>query len=116
MNWLEVGRLEEIPRLGARVVRTAFGDIAVFRTAEDEVFALRDRCPHKGGPLSQGIVYDKRVACPLHNWVISLESGAATGPDSGCTRRYSVKVETGTVYLSAELANEGSPTMSAAAC
>jgi nitrite reductase (NADH) small subunit len=101
MNWLEVGDLEEIPRLGARVVRTAFGDIAVFRNAGDEVFALRDRCPHKGGPLSQGIVYDKRVACPLHNWVISLESGEATGADHGCTHAYEVKVDAGRVFLRA---------------
>ena len=99
MSWLEVGELEEIPRLGARVVRTAFGDIAVFRTADDEVFALRDRCPHRGGPLSQGIVYDRRVACPLHNWVISLESGEATGADHGCTRAFEVKVDGGRVYL-----------------
>jgi nitrite reductase (NADH) small subunit len=99
MNWLQVGELEEIPRLGARVVHTAFGDIAVFRTADDEVFALRDRCPHRGGPLSQGIVYDRRVACPLHNWVISLESGEATGADHGCTRAFEVKVDGGKVYL-----------------
>jgi nitrite reductase (NADH) small subunit len=108
MNWLEVGDLEEIPRLGARVVRTVFGDIAVFRTAGDEVFALRDRCPHKGGPLSQGIVYDKRVACPLHNWVISLESGEATGADHGCTRAFEVKVDGGRVYLRAGR-GEGQP-------
>jgi len=99
MNWLEVGALEDIPRLGARVVRTAGGDIAVFRTADDQVFALRDRCPHKDGPLSQGIVFDRRVACPLHNWVIALDSGEATGPDSGCTRTYAVKVEDGRVYV-----------------
>ena len=102
MSWLEVGDLGEIPKLGARVVRTAFGDIAVFRTADDEVFAVRDRCPHKGGPLSQGIVYDKRVACPLHNWVISLESGAATGQDSGCTKSFKVRVESGRVFIAAD--------------
>ncbi len=99
LQWMEVARLDEIPRLGARVVRMSQGDIAVFRCADDAVFALDDRCPHKGGPLSQGIVYDRRVACPLHNWVIALDSGAATGPDSGCTRRHQVKVENGRVYL-----------------
>ena len=101
MNWLEVGDLEEIPRLGARVVRTAFGDIAVFRTAGDEVFALRDRCPHKGGPLSQGIVYDKRVACPLHNWVISLETGQAQGADKGSVATYPVDLAQGRILLDA---------------
>jgi nitrite reductase (NADH) small subunit len=98
-DWVEVGRLDDIPRLGARVVRTEAGDVAVFRTADDQVFALRDRCPHKGGPLSQGIVYDRRVACPLHNWVISLETGEATGADTGCTRAYAVRIEAGMVFL-----------------
>lgn len=106
MNWIEVGSIDDIPRLGARVVHSRDGDIAVFRTADDQVFALRDRCPHKGGPLSQGIVYDRRVACPLHNWVISLETGAATGPDTGCTNRYTVKVEAGRVLLAQPQAAE----------
>jgi nitrite reductase (NADH) small subunit len=84
------------------VVATSAGNIAVFRTRADEVFALLDRCPHKGGPLSQGIVYDRRVACPLHNWVIALDTGQATGPDSGCTRRFPVRVAEGRVLLSLE--------------
>ena len=98
-SWLEVGRLDEIPRLGARVVRTAQGDVAVFRANDDRVFALDDRCPHKGGPLSQGIVFDHKVACPLHNWCIELHSGCAVAPDEGRTGSYPVKVEHGTVYL-----------------
>lgn len=98
-EWVEVGRLEDIPRLGARVVRTTEGDIAVFRTATDEVFALLDRCPHKGGPLSQGIVFDRRVACPLHDWVVHLDSGNAQAPDVGCTRRFDVRIEAGGVLL-----------------
>ncbi len=102
MSWIEIGHINEIPQLGSRVVKTRLGDIAVFRNAEDEVFALLDKCPHKGGPLSQGIVYDRRVACPLHNWVISLESGAATGPDTGCTNRFPVKLEEDMVFLSLE--------------
>ena len=94
-NWIEVGRLEDIPRLGARVVRTEAGDVAVFRTAGDEIFALRDQCPHKKGPLSQGIIHGKRVTCPLHNWVIELENGQAVAPDEGCTGVYPVKIEAG---------------------
>jgi nitrite reductase (NADH) small subunit len=99
MNWVDLGELEAIPRLGARVVRSPGGDIAVFRTADDRVFALNDRCPHKGGPLSQGIVHGERVTCPLHNWVIDLASGEATGPDTGCTHSYVVRVERGRVCL-----------------
>lgn len=93
-------KLEDIPRLGARVVRTARGDIAVFRNAEDEVFALEDRCPHKGGPLSQGIVFGRRVACPLHGWTVELQDGCAVAPDKGCAKRFPVKVTAdGTVTI-----------------
>lgn len=98
-NWIEVGPLEEIPRLGARVVRTEDFDIAVFRNASDQVFALKDQCPHKQGPLSQGIVHDGKVTCPLHNWKIELASGEAVAPDEGCTNTYEVKVENGTIML-----------------
>jgi len=98
-QWKAVCTLEDIPRLGSRVVKTARGDLAVFRTGEDRVFALYDRCPHKGGPLSQGIVSGDRVACPLHGWLIELESGGAVAPDQGCVRRHETRVEAGRVYL-----------------
>jgi len=99
-DWIEVGSISDIPKLGARVVQTNDGDIAVFRNNSDDIFALRDQCPHKQGPLSQGIVADKTVTCPLHNWKISLESGDAQGPDEGCAGVYPVKLEGETIYLS----------------
>jgi nitrite reductase (NADH) small subunit len=99
-QWIQIGALDAIPRLGSRVVRTPAGDIAVFRTEHDEVFALDDRCPHKGGPLSQGIVHNRRVTCPLHNFVIELANGHAVAPDQGCTRSHPAKVENGVVWLS----------------
>jgi nitrite reductase (NADH) small subunit len=99
VQWVRVCSVDDIPLLGARVVTSARDDIAVFRNAEDEVFALADKCPHKGGPLSQGIVFGRKVACPLHNWNIQLEDGCAVAPDVGCTRRYPVKVEAGVVFL-----------------
>ena len=99
-EWIEVGTIEDIPKLGARVVKTSSGDIGVFRTADDEIFALRDECPHKGGPLSQGIVHGKKVTCPLHNWNIELDSGDAVSPDEGCAASYPVKIESGKVFLS----------------
>ncbi len=98
-NWKEVANLEEIPKLGSRVVEVEDGSIALFRTSDDQVFALRDACPHKQGPLSQGIVAGHTVTCPLHNWKIDLESGEALAPDEGCTNVYPVKVEAGVVYL-----------------
>lgn len=107
-DWVEVGKVEDIPKLGARVVRTDKGDIAVFRTADDSIFALRDECPHKGGPLSQGIVHGDRVSCPLHDWKILLHSGDAVAPDEGCAASYPVKVDKGVVTLSLT-PNEGCP-------
>ncbi len=103
-GWIEVGRLEDIPRQGARVVRAPEGDIAVFRTQNDEVFALADRCPHKGGPLSQGIVHGRRVSCPLHDWKVHLDTGLAVAPDEGCAASYPVKVLDGRVLLSLKVA------------
>ena len=99
-EWIEVGTIEDIPKLGARVVKTASGDIGVFRTSDDEIFALRDECPHKGGPLSQGIVHGKKVTCPSHNWNIELGSGDAVSPDEGCAASYPTKIESGKVFLS----------------
>lgn len=99
-DWIDIGTIGDIPRRGARVVNTADGAIAVFRTADDEIFALRDSCPHKGGPLSQGIVHGKRVACPLHDWKIHLDSGLAVAPDEGCAARFPVSIVDGRIMLS----------------
>ena len=105
-DWKAICRIDDIPVLGARRVRRPAGvDVAVFRTADDRVFALLDRCPHKGGPLSQGIVFGEHVACPLHNWAISLVDGEARAPDIGCATRFAVRVEGGEVsLLASELA------------
>ena len=99
-DWTFICRIGDIPVLGARRVRRAAGtDVAVFRTENDRIFALLDRCPHKGGPLSQGIVFGEHVACPLHNWAISLVDGEARAPDIGCATRFAVRIEGGTVSL-----------------
>ena len=99
-NWIKIANLEDIPRLGARVVKHAGReDIAVFRTAQDQVFALHDKCPHKGGPLSQGIVHGDKVTCPLHGWNINLADGQAVAPDEGHTGCIEVKMENGEVFL-----------------
>ena len=99
-QWVEVGRLEEIPQLGSRVVKAPDGDIAVFRNSDDEVFALLNRCPHKGGPLSEGIVYGRTVACPLHNWCLELNSGQVVAPDEGCAPSYPTRVRDGVIFVS----------------
>ncbi len=98
-NWLEITSLDSIPVLGSRVVETDSVKIAIFRGKDDTVYAIKDACPHKNGPLSQGIMHGDSVTCPLHNWKISLKSGEALGADEGCTNVYDVKVENGMVFL-----------------
>jgi nitrite reductase (NADH) small subunit len=98
-TWHPIGDIADIPLRGARCVKTPQGKIAVFRTAENEVFAIEDQCPHKGGALSQGIVHAKAVTCPLHNWVISLETGKALGADHGAVRTIPVRNENGALSI-----------------
>jgi nitrite reductase (NADH) small subunit len=101
--WKEICHLQDIPVLGARRVQRDQGlDVALFRNDADQVFALLDHCPHKGGPLSQGIVFGQQVACPLHNWTIGLSDGQAQEPDHGCTPVFAVKVIDGKVHLLAD--------------
>jgi nitrite reductase (NADH) small subunit len=103
-EWTAICRVEDIPVLGSRrVARPGACDVAIFRNSADKVFALLDRCPHKGGPLSQGIVFGESVACPLHNWTIQLTDGCAKAPDEGCTTPFAVHVDdTGLVHLDAQ--------------
>lgn len=98
-HWVKVVALEEIPKLGARVVRSKDREIGIFRLEDDRVYAINNQCPHKGGPLSQGIVYGDKVACPLHSWKISLVDGKAEEPDVGQTACFNTRVEDGFVYL-----------------
>ncbi|WP_146588202.1 nitrite reductase small subunit NirD [Puniceibacterium confluentis] len=101
MSWIDIGALDDIPQRGARVIKTQVGCVALFRTGDDQVFAVSDTCPHKGGPLSEGIVHGHKVTCPLHNWVFSLETGEAQGADSGSIPTYPVQVEAGRILLDA---------------
>lgn len=99
MAWTAIGSITDIPRRGARCVNTPMGKIGVFRTADDKVYAIEDHCPHKGGPLTQGIVHGAAVTCPLHNWVISLETGTALGADQGAVRTIPVKIDGDQLFL-----------------
>jgi len=98
-NWTEVVALDDIPALGSRVIKTGSMNIALFKNANNEVFAVKDECPHKQGPLSQGIVHGSSVTCPLHNWKIDLASGEAMGADEGCVNTFNTKVESGMVFI-----------------
>ncbi len=99
MSWIDIGDINDIPLRGARVVKTPVGCVALFRTDDAEVRAISDRCPHKGGPLSEGIVHDNKVTCPLHNWVLDLNTGEAQGADEGRVDTFPVKVEAGRILL-----------------
>jgi nitrite reductase (NADH) small subunit len=104
MRWIKIGSINDIPRRGARCVETPRGRLAVFRLGDDRVFAIDDRCPHKGGPLSQGIVHGSSVTCPLHNWVISLETGKAQGADEGAVRTIPVRVDGEQLFIALDAA------------
>ena len=98
-DWIDIAALEDVPARGARMVKTREGCVAVFRTADDAVFALDNACPHKAGPLAEGIVHGTKVTCPLHNWVISLETGEVQGPDEGQVATYPARGEGGRILL-----------------
>lgn len=105
-NWIDIAALDDIPKRGARLVKTVHGCIAVFRTGADQVFALDNACPHKNGPLAEGIVHSNSVTCPLHNWVISLETGSVQGPDEGQVATYPARVEGGRIFLDAAMLDQ----------
>ena len=106
IEWKRIGPIDNIPRRGARRLCFAIGGkpVAIFRTADNEVFALVDECPHRGGPLSEGIVFGATVACPLHNWVIRLTDGVAASPDEGATLRIPTKLVDGEVFIGVTIA------------
>ena len=117
-GWIDVCAVDDVPRDGARVIERgrAVASVAIFRCGDEAVFAVEDRCPHRGGPLSQGIVYGRRVACPLHNWSIELESGQAVAPDQGCARTYPLRVARGRIWLQATVLQSQEASAAPPAC
>ena len=107
-DWIAVGSLYDIPLLGSRIVRLPNMDVAIFRAEGDKLFAVEDKCPHKEGPLSQGIVHGSSVTCPLHNWVIDLATGEAVAPDVGCVKTYDVRLSGSDLYLRVAVDDAGS--------
>ncbi|MFC4767469.1 nitrite reductase small subunit NirD [Effusibacillus consociatus] len=97
---VEVATLEELPVQTGRVVKLNGREIAVFRLSSGEVRAVENRCPHKGGPLAEGIVSGEYVFCPLHDWKIDLKDGQVQAPDTGCVTTYKVDVIGNKVYIS----------------
>ena len=99
-EWLDIGPVDQIAPGNARTLPVVGGEeIAVFHTLDSRFYALVNKCPHKHGPLSQGIVHGSTVTCPLHSWKIQLEDGQVVPPDVGCVKKFPVKVENGEVFL-----------------
>jgi len=103
MPAVRVAKLADV--IPGQPLRVEVGGAAVaLARVGDQVFACGDTCAHKGGPLSEGIVHGRKVACPLHNWIIDLGNGQAMGADQGCTRVFPVKLENGRIYLDMSVA------------
>jgi len=98
-SWVDVCALDDVPVQGSRIVKTNEGCLALFRTTAEEVYALDDSCPHKAGPLSQGMVAGNTITCPLHNWVFSMETGEALGADEGRVQTTPARIQNGRVEL-----------------
>ncbi len=98
-KWYKITTLEEIPFMGSRVVEIGELEIAIFKTKDDSIFAVNNTCPHKKGKLSEGLVHEHIVTCPLHNWNIDLKNGEALGNDHGCTNIYETKIVENIIYL-----------------
>ena len=104
MKWVRITDVRNIPAREGRAVQISSTSIAVFNL-DGRFVALENRCPHKGGPLADGIVGAGTVTCPLHNWRVSLESGRVTKPCDGedlSVRTFDVRVENGVLMLSLE--------------
>lgn len=99
-NWIKIVETENVPSMGSRKVVIGETEIVIFKTKDDSIFAVNNECPHKQGKLSEGLVHDKSVTCPLHNWDIDLETGIAKDEGDACTRKYDTKIEEGFIYLS----------------
>jgi nitrite reductase (NADH) small subunit len=99
-KWYRVGDRADVPPREGRVVRIGARDIAVFNLG-DRYVAVDNRCPHKGGPLADGIVAGHTIVCPLHAWKIDLETGGVERPSgaNACVARYDVRVVEGAIVV-----------------
>ena len=92
--WIRIVRVSEIPLREGRAVKVGNREIAIFNLG-DRFLAVENRCPHKSGPLADGIVSGTNVVCPLHAWKFSLETGAGVSAPSAtsCVETFPTRVE-----------------------
>ena len=112
-KWVRMARCEDIPLREGRSIRAGEGEIAIFNLG-DRFLAVSNRCPHRGGPLSEGIVSGGMVVCPLHAWKVGLETGEVARPANtlACVETFRVRVEGGVILV--ELPAESTPRMESA--
>ncbi|SMF29967.1 nitrite reductase small subunit NirD [Pseudobacteriovorax antillogorgiicola] len=103
MKYLKVASLDDIPRQGGRGFLCGAYSIALVRTIDDQLFAIENSCPHRKGPLADGIVHGTKVTCPLHNWVFDLKNGHAEFPDEGQVKCFPIKIEHNDIYVRVEI-------------
>ena len=98
--WIRIAAISSIPPREGRAVTVAGREIAIFNLG-DRFLAVDNRCPHRGGPLADGILAGDAVICPLHAWRVDLTSGAVDRPSDTetCVRSYSVRVDEGVLML-----------------
>ncbi|MCM3714684.1 nitrite reductase small subunit NirD [Alkalihalobacillus oceani] len=96
---VKVARLDELSIGLGKKVEIAGEEIALFKQEDQGVHAIQNRCPHKGGPLSEGIVSGEHVFCPLHDWKVNVRDGIVQAPDEGCVKRYEVDIVGEDIYI-----------------
>ncbi|OMF32217.1 nitrite reductase [Paenibacillus sp. FSL H8-0548] len=98
---LLVANLSDIDIKGSRTIKIKETEIAVFRLTDGSVLAVENKCPHKGGVLSEGMVCGTAVHCPLHDWKIDLRSGRVQEPDEGCVVTFETEIDqvSGSIYV-----------------
>ncbi|MCM3761698.1 nitrite reductase small subunit NirD [Alkalihalobacillus oceani] len=96
---VKVARLDELTIGLGKKVEIAGEEIALFKQEDQSVHAIQNRCPHKGGPLSEGIVSGEHVFCPLHDWKVNVRDGIVQAPDEGCVKRYEVEIAGEDIYI-----------------
>lgn len=101
MKQIKIGHISEIESMRSRVITIEDTEIALFKLSTGEIKAIENKCPHKGGKLSEGILCDHHVFCPLHDWKINLNDGLVQKPDEGCVVSFRVEAdsESGDLYL-----------------
>ncbi|MFW7381538.1 MAG: nitrite reductase small subunit NirD [Oligoflexus sp.] len=98
-NWYLIGTIHDIPRQGAQLLQFGDRQLGIFRTYQDEFYAINAQCPHAGGPLTEGLIHGHYVSCPLHDWTINLKTGICQAPDEGQVSCYPLLIDGEDIWI-----------------